>query len=117
MDRVKDIFHKPMRHVKSWVEPDGIEMNSQLPDMYRTHGNQAENFAATLTQSSFDMNIWHEMETVVHVQFGTIDNPVLIFTSDTSWRIVICMGPAVEDDSHAHEKMYYMLREGPMNRC
>lgn len=27
------------------------------------------------------------------------------------------MGPAVEDDSHAHEKMYYMLREGPMNRC
>mmetsp|Transcript_5611 Transcript_5611/g.9666 ORF Transcript_5611/g.9666 Transcript_5611/m.9666 type:complete len:135 (+) Transcript_5611:292-696(+) len=63
------------------------------------------------------MNQWHEMEATVHSQFGTIDNPVLIFTSDSSWRIVICMGPGVEDDSYAHEKMYYFVREGPMNRC
>lgn len=27
------------------------------------------------------------------------------------------MGPGIEDDSHAHEKMYYFLREGPMHRC
>jgi hypothetical protein len=57
------------------------------------------------------------MEATVHAQFGTVDNPVLIFTSDSSWRIVICMGPAIEDDSHAHEKMYYFVREGPMHRC
>lgn len=57
------------------------------------------------------------MDATVHSQFGTIDNPVLIFTSDSSWRIVICMGPGVEDDSHAHEKMYYFVREGPINRC
>jgi hypothetical protein len=57
------------------------------------------------------------MESVVHSQFGTIDNPVLIFTSDSSWRIVICMGPGVEDDSHSHEKMFYMVREGPIHRC
>jgi len=53
----------------------------------------------------------------VHSQFGTIDNPVLIFTSDSSWRIVICMGPGIEDDAHSHEKIFYMLREGPINRC
>lgn len=23
----------------------------------------------------------------------------------------------MEDDSHSHEKMFYMLREGPINRC
>ena len=57
------------------------------------------------------------MESTVHSQFGTVDNPVLIFTSDSSWRIVICMGPAIEDDSHAHEKMYYFVREGPIHRC
>mmetsp|Transcript_42751 Transcript_42751/g.65702 ORF Transcript_42751/g.65702 Transcript_42751/m.65702 type:complete len:483 (+) Transcript_42751:287-1735(+) len=57
------------------------------------------------------------METTVHSQFGTIDNPVLIFTSDSSWRIVICMGPGVEDDSSAHEKIYYFVREGPIHRC
>ena len=27
------------------------------------------------------------------------------------------MGPAIEDDSHSHEKMYYFLREGPIHRC
>jgi 1-deoxy-D-xylulose 5-phosphate reductoisomerase len=57
------------------------------------------------------------MESVVHSQFGTVDNPVLIFTSDSSWRIVICTGPGVEDDSTAHEKMYYFVREGPIHRC
>ena len=63
------------------------------------------------------MNSWHEMDVTVHSQFGTVDNPVLIFTSDSSWRIVICMGPGVEDDSYAHEKMFYFVREGPINRC
>jgi hypothetical protein len=63
------------------------------------------------------MNQWHEMEATVHSQFGTVDNPVLVFTSDSSWRIVICTGPAIEDDSYSHEKMYYFIREGPMNRC
>lgn len=57
------------------------------------------------------------MESTVHSQFGTVDNPVLIFTSDSSWRIVICMGPGIEDDAHSHEKIFYMVREGPMNRC
>ena len=57
------------------------------------------------------------MESTVHSQFGTVDNPVLIFTSDSSWRIVICMGPGIEDDSHSHEKIFYMVREGPINRC
>lgn len=57
------------------------------------------------------------MESVVHSNFGTIDNPALIFTSDSSWRIVVCMGPGVEDDSHAHEKMYFIVREGPLHRC
>lgn len=57
------------------------------------------------------------MESTVHSQFGTVDNPVLIFTSDSSWRIVICMGPGIEDDAHSHEKIFYMVHEGPINRC
>lgn len=30
---------------------------------------------------------------------------------------MICTGPGVEDDSHAHEKMFYFVREGPIHRC
>lgn len=88
-----------------------------MPEAYRLHGNSAASFSASLTQNAIELNQWHEMESTVHSQFGTVDNPVLIFTSDSSWRIVICMGPGIEDDSHSHEKMFYMVREGPMNRC
>jgi hypothetical protein len=99
------------------MEPDGINYQTQLPEGYRTHGNTAASFSAYITQNSLELNQWHEMESVVHSQFGTVDNPVLIFTSDSSWRIVICTGPGVEDDSHAHEKMFYFVREGPIHRC
>ena len=88
-----------------------------MPEGYRLHGNSAASFSASLTQNALELNQWHEMEATVHSQFGTIDNPVLIFTSDSSWRIVICMGPGIEDDSHSHEKIFYMVREGPINRC
>ena len=88
-----------------------------MPEGYRLHGNTAAQFSASITNNALEMHQWHDMESTVHSQFGTVDNPVLVFTSDSSWRIVICMGPAIEDDSHAHEKMYYFLREGPINRC
>ena len=117
MDKIRDKINTPMKHIRSFVEADGQRYVTQLPEGYRTHGNTAATFAATLTGNSIDLNQWHEMETTVHSQFGTVDNPVLIFTSDSSWRIVICMGPGIEDDSHSHEKVFYLAREGPMNRC
>lgn len=117
MDRFKAKMQEPMRHVRAFIEPDGQNYESQLPDGYRLHGNTAANLSASITHNALEMNQWHEMEATVHSQFGTVDNPVLIFTSDSSWRIVICMGPGIEDDSYSHEKMFYFLREGPAHRC
>ena len=116
-EKIKDRFRAPMRHIQSFTEPDGYAYQSQMPEGYRLHGNSAASFSASLTQNALELNQWHEMEATVHSQFGTVDNPVLIFTSDSSWRIVICMGPGIEDDSHSHEKIFYMVREGPINRC
>ena len=116
-EKIKDRFRTPMRHIQSFVEPDGYQSSSQMPEGYRLHGNSAASLSAGLTQNSLELNQWHEMESTVHSQFGTVDNPVLIFTSDSSWRIVICMGPGIEDDSNSHEKIFYMVREGPINRC
>jgi hypothetical protein len=117
MDRVKEAVRVPMKHMESYFEPHGKDYESQLPNTENLHGNTAMVFNAYLTHNAIDMNTWHDMDNTYHNQFGTVDNPVLIFTTDSSWRIVICQGPGVEDDSHAHEKMFYFLREGPMNRC
>lgn len=116
-EKLRDRFAAPVRHIQSFTEPDGYNYQSQMPEGYRMHGNTAASFSASLTQNAIELHQWHEMESTVHSQFGTVDNPVLIFTSDSSWRIVICMGPGIEDDSHSHEKIFYMVREGPMNRC
>ena len=117
MDRVKEAVRVPMKHMESYFEPQGKDYESQLPNTENLYGNTAMVFNAYLTHNAIDMNTWHDMDNTYHNQFGTVDNPVLIFTTDSSWRIVICQGPGVEDDSHAHEKMFYFLREGPMNRC
>ena len=116
-DKVQARLSQPLKHFKSFFEPDGMNYESQLPDGYRLHGNTAATLSASITHNALEMNQWHEMEATVHSQFGTVDNPVLIFTSDSSWRIVICMGPGIEDDSHSHEKMFYFVREGPIHRC
>ena len=41
MDRVKEKFNTPLRHIRSFIEPDGQNYESQLPDGYRLHGNTA----------------------------------------------------------------------------
>jgi len=117
MQKFKDRFSAPLKHLQSFTEPDGYNYQTQLGDTYRMHGNSAQQMSASITNNALELNSWHEMESTVHSQFGTIDNPVLIFTSDSSWRIVICMGPGIEDDAHSHEKIFYMVREGPINRC
>lgn len=45
-----------MKHIKSFVEPDGNRYNSQLPEGYRLHGNTAAQFTATLSHDSLDLN-------------------------------------------------------------
>ena len=50
-------------------------------------------------------------------QFGTIDNPHVIVTSDAPFRYVGCSGQPNEDDYEGHEFLIFMLREGPMQRC
>jgi hypothetical protein len=43
------------------------------------------------------------LEQVAHANFGTVDNPHVIFTSDAPFRYVGCTGPPNEDDYEGHE--------------
>jgi len=79
--------------------------------------SEMRHFQAYLTKNAYDMSIYNETNVYPHVNFGTIDNPVLIFGAGTTWRMVICSGPGSEEESSTHEKMYFMVREGPIHRC
>jgi hypothetical protein len=56
MDRIKDRTHTAFRHVRSFVEPDGMNYESQLPDGYRLHGNTAYNLSASVTHNALEMH-------------------------------------------------------------
>ena len=86
MDRVRDAIRVPWKHINSILEPTGKDYESALPSGDFLHGNTAQNFSAYLTRSALEMNSWHDMDAAPHHQFGTVDNPALIFTSDSSWR-------------------------------
>lgn len=45
-----------MRHIQSYVEPDGYNYQSQMPDMYRIHGNTIASFSASVTQNSIELH-------------------------------------------------------------
>jgi hypothetical protein len=81
--------------------------------MYTT----ARQFQAYLTKNAYDMSIFNEYDLWPHTNFGTIDNPLLIFSADASWRTVICSGPGSEEESSSHEKIVFIIREGPIHRC
>lgn len=85
-ERVRDAFKTPLKHIDAFFEPEGKDYETALPHTDRLWGNTAMQFTAALTRNSIDMNTWHEMDATVHSQFGTVDNPVLVFTSDSSWR-------------------------------
>lgn len=76
----------------------------------------AHEMQAMIAENPFDLDI---MGGDVQPQrnFGTIDNPVLMFSSNVGWRYVMCTGMNDEDEGSSHQGIWFILREGPIHRC
>ena len=74
------------RHFDALLEPTGKETNPALWDPNMTMYTHARLLQAYLTKNAYDMSIMNEYDVTPHVNFGTIDNPVLVFSADTTWR-------------------------------
>jgi hypothetical protein len=48
-EKVKERFSVPLKHIQSFTEPDGQNLQSQMPEGYRLHGNSAASFSASMT--------------------------------------------------------------------
>ena len=55
-EKVRDKLNTPLRHIKSFTEPDGYNYNSQMPSTYYQHGNTIASFAASVTQNTLQMH-------------------------------------------------------------
>ena len=111
------IFNKIKRHFDAILEPHHREIHSSVIDTNLAMYTTARTFQSYLTKNAYDMAVFNEYDLWPHTNFGTIDNPLIIFSADASWRTVICSGPGSEEESSSHEKMTFIIREGPIHRC
>lgn len=72
---------------------------------------------ALIVENAFEVQTYSYYEQVAQNNFGTVDNPHVIFTADAPFRYVGCSGQPNIDDYEGHEFMIFMLREGPLQRC
>ena len=79
-------FRKIKRHFDSYLEPGGMERNSALQDTNTSMYSNMRQFQSHLTKNAYDMSVNNEYDLWPHTNFGTIDNPLLIFSSGTTWR-------------------------------
>lgn len=114
----RNFFDRIRGYTDKYLAGDRMgENNINLIDTNLAMYTEVRQFGAFLTKNAYDMSIYNEYDAWPHVNFGTIDNPVLIFGAGTTWRMVGCTGPASEEESSSHEKMYFIVREGAIHRC
>lgn len=80
------LLNKIKRHFEALVEPDGSHNNTAIIDTNLSMYTNMRQFQAYLTKNAYDMSIMNEYDLWPHTNFGTIDNPSLIFSADASWR-------------------------------
>lgn len=78
---------------------------------------ESAEWQALITKNSYEEMIFLNQDMPPLMNFGTVDNPHLVFSSDVPFRFVACTGPPSEDDFEYHEVMWLLLRDGPMQRC
>lgn len=113
----KWLFNRIKGHYDRLFEPSSYDKNAWLIDSNTAMYTEMRQFQAYLTKNAYDMSIHNEYDVWPHTNFGTIDNPLLIFGAGTTWRMVLCSWPWSEEESQSHEKMYFIVREGPIHRC
>lgn len=112
----KKLVHLPKRFSNYVLEPR--ENNS-------TYGNVtadafdavSQEWQAAIIGNSYDLKVMEYFDAVAQMNFGTVDNPHVIYTADIPFRYVGCTGQPNEDDYEGHEYLIFMLREGPLQRC
>lgn len=113
---LKNIAKVPLKYTRNmWQQ--SIADDNPTKQFEEVFDEEAGEWRALIMENSYDLNIYQHWDQIIQPNFGTVDNPNLIFTSDVPYRFVACSGPPNEDDYEGHEMMYFMLREGPLQRC
>lgn len=113
----KNLVSTPLKHLKRAVQPSGVNYSPQLNTTSDAFEEVSQEWQAMMLSNPYDLNTFNYLEATSQTNFGTVDNPHVVFTSDAPFRYIGCTGQPNEDDYEGHEFLLIMLREGPLQRC
>jgi hypothetical protein len=113
---LKNVISTPNKHLKLGQVSTG-DNNAPISHTNFAFEEVAQEWSAAIVQNTFEVNNTQNPEFIAQGNFGTLDNPHLIFTSEVPFRFVGCTGQPNEDDYEGHELMFILLREGSLQRC
>lgn len=115
--RLKSAVRAPVKHLKRNLEPTAANYNPFTNTTEEAFDEVAQEWQALIMGNPYDTQTMNMLEQAMVSNFGTVDNPHVVFTADAPFRYVGCTGLANEDDYEGHEFLMFMLREGPLQRC
>ena len=94
------------------IEPGSHRNNPNTNEMTETElfDEDAHEVQAMVTNNPFDLEIMMG-DTNPQRNFGTVDNPVLLFSANVGWRYVMCTGLNDEDEGLSHVGIWFILRQ------
>ena len=106
-----------IKHIEKLTIQPTEEDNQTLSHTNFRFDEEAAEWQALITKNSYEEMIFLNQDMPQLQNFGTVDNPHIIYTSEVPFRFVACTGPPSEDDFEYHEVMWMLLRNGPLQRC
>lgn len=84
--RVQGAVSAPSKHLKRTLEPSGQDYNPLTNTTEEAFDEVAQEWQALIIGNPYDLNTFNMLEGAMIANFGTVDNPHVIFTSDAPFR-------------------------------
>ena len=117
LNTLKEAVSAPLKHIKLFMQPGSRRITRYENPTANAFDERSAEWQALVTQNPFEIQIFNFLAAVQLGNFGTVDNPNVVFTADLPFRYVGCTGQTNEEDYETHELMWFMLREGSLQRC
>ena len=86
LNRLKTAIRAPIRHLKRQLEPQGVNYNPWTNTTEEAFDEVSQEWQAAIIGNPYDLNTFNMLENAMIANFGTVDNPHVIFTSDAPFR-------------------------------
>lgn len=76
----------PVKHFKRMIQPTGVNYSPVTNTTQEAFDEVSQEWQALIVGNPYDVNTYNYLEQVSHANFGTVDNPHVVFTSDAPFR-------------------------------